>query len=230
MGPSDRLTEARQDARREAVPLVLLDAALLLALAGASRLRDWELLGARDWWLWLVVVAPLIALGAHLLAGIGGLGGESGRAVSRRLLIAVGAGNIVGLAVLLASLVSGVGGQLPGGQLLASAFVVVVTNILTFALAFWQLDGGGPVARALADVRATPDFQFPQDENPGLAEPGWEPRLPDYLYVALTNATAFSPTDVMPLSRRAKLLMALEATTSFMTLIVVAARAVNVLR
>ncbi len=74
-----------------------------------------------------------------------------------------------------------------------------------------------------------PDFQFPQDENPGLARPGWYPRLEDYVYVALTNGIAFSPTDAMPLTRWAKGLMALDAIISVGAVLLVAARAVNVL-
>ena len=73
------------------------------------------------------------------------------------------------------------------------------------------------------------DFQFPQMENPDVAAPGWRPRLLDYIYVSFTNATAFSPTDAMPLSRRAKSLMLVEAALSAMTILLVAARAVNVL-
>jgi hypothetical protein len=228
---AERLREARQDAHREAAALVVFDVVALVALAVLSRVNDWELLGQRVWWLWLVVAAPLLALTVRFRVGLGRLERESGRAFSIGLLIAVGAGNAVGVFALVASL-AGIGSaQHPsGGQLLASGFVVLLTNVVTFALAFWELDAGGPVRRALAERRRTPDFQFPQDENPELAAPDWEPRLLDYGYVALTNATAFSPTDVMPLSRRAKLLMAIESTVSITTVLVVAARAVNVLK
>ncbi len=74
------------------------------------------------------------------------------------------------------------------------------------------------------------DFQFPQQENPGLAAPAWHPRLFDYIYIAFTNAIAFSPTDAMPLSRRAKALMLMESASSALTVLLVAARAVNILR
>jgi len=86
-----------------------------------------------------------------------------------------------------------------------------------------------PVARALATALRKPDFQFPQDENVHLARDGWAPRLWDYFYVSLTNATAFSPTDAMPLTRPAKALMAAESTLSAITVLLVAARAVNIL-
>ena len=116
-----------------------------------------------------------------------------------------------------------------GTQLLASAAVVLVTNVLTFSLVFWELDSGGPVKRALAESRKEPDFQFPQDENPQLANPGWRPALFDFLYLSLTNSIAFSPTDAMPLTHRAKLFMGLEAGVSGVTVLVVAARAINIL-
>ena len=100
-----------------------------------------------------------------------------------------------------------------------------LTNIITFGLLFWQLDEGGPLVRAERG-RADPDFEFPQDAR-GRA--GWSPRLSDYLYVSLTNAIAVSPTDTMPLTRRAKGLMAVESLISYAVVILVVARAVNVL-
>src|SRR3989442_269443 len=86
----------------------------------------------------------------------------------------------------------------------------------------------GPVARFL-NPKALPDFQFPQMENPGLAPPGWRPGFVDYLYTSLTNATAFSPTDTMPLTQTAKLVMAVQAVAALVTVGLVVARAVNIL-
>jgi hypothetical protein len=116
-----------------------------------------------------------------------------------------------------------------GPQLLVSAVIVLVTNVITYALVFWEIDDGGPIARALAESREHPDFQFPQDENGELARPGWAPELVDYLYLSLTNSVAFSPTDAMPLTHPAKLFMGIEATISLLTVLVVGARAINVL-
>ena len=90
--------------------------------------------------------------------------------------------------------------SLSAGDLLAHGTVVWLTNIITFGLLFWQLDEGGPRLRAERG-RPDPDFEFPQDAVPRA---GWSPRLSDYLYVSLTNAIAVSPTDTMPLTRRAK--------------------------
>jgi hypothetical protein len=228
---AERLREAREDAHREAAPFAIVDFVALCVLAGLSNRNDWELLGSRTWWLWLVIAAPMLVLSVRFLVGIGDLERESGRAFSIGLLVLLAAGNLVGVFALVASLTGVGGGPRPtGGQLLASGFVVLLTNVVTFAFAFWEADNGGPVARAMAERRTTPDFQFPQDDNPDQARPGWEPRLVDYAYVALTNATAFSPTDTMPLTQRAKLLMAIESTISITTVLVVAARAVNVLK
>jgi uncharacterized membrane protein len=103
------------------------------------------------------------------------------------------------------------------------------TNMITFGLLFWEFDRGGPARRREPDPPPR-DFQFPQDENPTLAEPGWHPRLADYVYLSFTNAVAFSPTDVMPLTRRVKMMMLAEAAVSALTTLLVAARAVNILR
>ena len=227
----ERLREARRDAQREAAPFTGVNVCALVALAVVSRANGWELLGRGTWWLWLVVAAPLAALTLRFVVGLGRLERESGRAFSLALLAAVGIANGLGVVALVASL-AGVGAPRPpsGGQLLASGFVVLLTNVVTFALVFWELDMGGPIRRALTSGRRAPDFQFPQDENPELAAPDWEPRLLDYAYVALTNSSAFSATDVMPLSRQAKVLMALESMLAVATVLIVAARAVNVLK
>ena len=137
--------------------------------------------------------------------------------------------NVLGVGVLVASLLSQSGSQITGRQLLLSGGVVLFADAVAFGLAFWELDCGGPVARALSTAPRKPDFQFPQDENPGLARDNWSPRLWDYLYVSLTNSIAFSPTDAMPLTRTAKQLMAAESTLSVVTVLLVAARAVNTL-
>jgi hypothetical protein len=88
-----------------------------------------------------------------------------------------------------------------------------LVNVLLFALWFWQLDGGGPLARP-ACVPADRDFLFPQQTEPELMEKGWRPLFLDYLFVSFTNATAFSPTDTMPLSRWAKMLMLVQSAIS----------------
>ena len=116
-----------------------------------------------------------------------------------------------------------------GRPLLYGAVSVWLTNIIVYALWFWQLDRGGPLARARHHER-DPDFQFPQMMALDASTAGWTPEFFDYLYVALTNAAAFSPTDTMPLTRAAKALMSAESLVSIVTVGIVAARAVNILR
>jgi uncharacterized membrane protein len=112
--------------------------------------------------------------------------------------------------------------------LLAAGAGIWLTTVLTFALVFWELDRGGPAARA-AGTHEHPDLVFAQMQTPGLAPADWEPRFGDYLYLAFTNATAFSPTDVLPLTHKAKAAMAAESTITLVVVLLVLARAVNVL-
>ncbi len=111
-------------------------------------------------------------------------------------------------------------------SLLSSSLAIWVTNVLTFSLLYWQIDRGGPSARA-GGATTKPDWLFPQAAAPEVALPDWQPLFLDYLFLGYNTATAFSPTDVLPLTRRAKTLMMLESTISLLTLVIVAARAVN---
>ncbi len=116
-----------------------------------------------------------------------------------------------------------------GRQLILSAFVIYLTNIIIFGLWYWELDGGGPGGRGTH--RPPVDFLFPQMNTPAIIteQPNWQPTFMDYLFVSITNGTAFSPTDAMPLTHRAKLLMAIQAIVSLGTVALVAARAINIL-
>ena len=115
------------------------------------------------------------------------------------------------------------------GRLLVAGGAVWLTNVIVFALAYWEFDRGGPAVRA-SGRKQYPDFLFAQMQSPELAPPDWEPSFTDYLYLAFTNATAFSPTDVLPLSRWAKLLMLFQSAVAVIILVLVVARAVNVLQ
>jgi len=226
----DRLHAAVREARDDAAPFALAAAVILLGLALVSLHAHWELLGHRLWWIWLLLAAPYVLLSATLLFMLGRLvRHDRRREIVIALLGLVWVFNVLGVAVLVISLVSHSAIHITGQQLLLSGGVVWLTNVIAFGLAFWELDSGGPVARALATATSKPDFQFPQNENPQLAREGWAPRLMDYFYVSLTNAMAFSPTDAMPLTRLAKSLMAAESTLSAITVLLVAARAVNIL-
>ena len=133
------------------------------------------------------------------------------------------------------------GGAKKGSSLLLAALQVWLTNIIAFALLYWELDRGGPVLRAKAkrDELPAADFRFSQDENDDTAAEvacrsskvsDWRPRFVDYLYLSTTNSTAFSPTDTMPLSPRAKLLMSLESVEALLVSILVIARGVSLLK
>ena len=116
------------------------------------------------------------------------------------------------------------------GQLLVTGGGIWLTNVIVFALWYWEFDRGGPVSRALA-TKPYPDFQFVQMVSPPEMVPShWEPAFADYLYLAFTNAAAFSPTDVMPLSRWAKMAMTAQSLISIVTVALVVARAVNILQ
>jgi uncharacterized membrane protein len=116
-----------------------------------------------------------------------------------------------------------------GRNLIYSAIAVWMTNVIVYGLWFWEIDRGGPHRRA-GGTDAWPDFQFPQMENPQLAPPDWRPSFTDYLYTSFANGTSFAPADAMPLTLKAKALFLSESLVSLVTIAVVAARAVNILR
>jgi uncharacterized membrane protein len=113
--------------------------------------------------------------------------------------------------------------------LLLAGGSIYLTNVVVFALWYWDLDRGGPGARAEAR-NPHPDFLFPQMSDPKYAPAHWHPTFFDYLYISITNASAFSPTDAMPLSRWAKGMMTLQSLTSLLTVGLVIARAVNIIK
>lgn len=114
-------------------------------------------------------------------------------------------------------------------ELLGASSAVWAITVIACALLYFELDGGGAAARA-ERVPRSPDLAFPQQLNPEVSPEGWRPRFVDYLYLGLTNATAFSPTDVMPLVPWAKAIMSIQAVTSLVITGLVVARAVNVLQ
>jgi hypothetical protein len=157
------------------------------------------------------------------------------RTLAVTVVLLIAAANLLALGILLHLLITTSKG---GGELLVAAFQVWATNVIVFALAFWELDRGGPVVRHLEKRDRLPlaEFRFSQDEDRdtvnevhrGAAEvSGWMPTFLDYFYVSLTNSSAFSPTDCMPLSHRAKLLMGTEATAALVTSVVVIAKGVG---
>ena len=222
-------SEAHVEARREAAPAVALALALLVFLALVSEHEGWHLLHRVPWWAWLVLALPEIVLIVDFTIRETGAGGMRSRRVALVFLGLLVAGNVLALFILVAGLVTTSTRDLGGGELLLTAFVIWTTNVIVFGIWFWEVDLGGPITRATLGGHDKPDFQFPQDENPELKRDGWYPKLWDYLYVSLTNSIAFSPTDAMPLTRHAKLLMGMESAISVVSVLLVAARAVNVL-
>ena len=216
---------ARREARTEAVLVLGIDVALLAGLAVVDKAKGWQIIDL-PWWAWLLVAAPSVLLMLLLLvAPAAELSPGRVRDAGVALLGLLVAADAIAVGVLLAALAGSKAGSLSAGDLLAHGTVVWLSNIITFGLLFWTLDEGGPRMRA-EHGRSDPDFQFPQDAG---RRPGWTPRLSDYLYVSLTNAIAVSPTDTMPLTRRAKGLMAVESLISYAVVILVVSRAVNVL-
>lgn len=150
------------------------------------------------------------------------------RGASLALIGIITVANTFSAFTLVRELINGTAGD-NAGPLLATGAAIWGTNIIVFALWYWELDRGGPVARALAHS-PHPDFLFTQMQAPEVAPPDWEPAFLDYLYLSFTNATAFSPTDVMPLARWAKMMMLVQSAVSMVAVALVIARAVNILK
>lgn len=210
------------ESRLEAAPAVLLVLALQVLLSMVSLGQGWTL-WVLPWWTWLIPIAPELVLIVLFLTP------PRRRGEALALLAVVGVTNALAMVALIGSVTSG--HETSGGQLLFKGAVVWATNVIAFGLGFWELDGGGPAAR-LRDPSGWRDFQFPQMENPRLVSEGedWQPHLIDYLYLSFTNSMAWSPTDAMPLSKAAKGLMGAGAAVSALTVLLVAARAVNIFR
>lgn len=179
---------------------------------------------------------PLVALELLLLAVLTWLNPlrltnatRLGRYATWVLLAAITLDNTLSAVLLDIRILSGVVSN-KAAVLLGSGGAIFVTNIIVFGIWYWELDRGGPFARR-AGEQPYPDFMFPQmdPDTAKLVKPGWRPTFVDYLYVSLTNAMAFSPTDTMPLARWAKGMMAVQSLVAVTTVALVIARAVNVL-
>ena len=153
---------------------------------------------------------------------------EERRRLRRTALVLVGllvAAALWATAVLVSDLIRGVGAANDASELLAEGAIVWLGNNLAFALLYWLMDGGGPNTRLQREGPV--DLAFTQHMSPELAPAGWRPVFLDYLHLGFTNATAFSPTDVMPLTHRAKYAMVLQSTLALALFGLVVARAVN---
>lgn len=158
--------------------------------------------------------------------------GDDRRSIKLRTVAIVLVGLLLGGAfwatiILVDHIVTGNAQTDNGARLLASGGLVWLGNVLSFSLLYWVMDSGGPRSR-LAGEHPYPDFAFPQMQASELAPPGWRTIFVDYLYLGFCTSTAFSPTDVLPLARWAKLAMAVQSAVSLAVLGLVIARAVNV--
>ena len=178
------------------------------------------------WVSYLYVIVCLVPMAAVSLTG----GRARWRYVERIIIQLFFVLTLVSAMALLRALILAMiyGSGISGLQLLTSSVAVWVINILTFSLLYWQIDRGGPEAR-LEHTHSVPDFLFAQAGTSGDLTTEWRPTFVDYLFLGYSTATAFSATDVAPLTGRAKLLMMLESTISLATIVVVASRAINIL-
>lgn len=186
-------------------------------------------LSLRPIWLYPTIAGILMLASVAVYIPSRSEPGRALRALSLGLVAVLVIANMVSLVLLVRGVF--VGSKLsPTGLLLAGAALWIV-NVAVFTLVYWELDGGGPEARA-DGYRDYPDLVFPQQQQDqqGLAPPDWKPTFPDYLFVSLTSATAFSPTDTMPYSKWAKLVMGVESVLAFVIAAMVVARAINIAR
>lgn len=180
---------------------------------------------------WLLPSIEAVVLVALLVANPARISRRSPalRAASLTVIALASLANAWSAVQLVSAIVAGTAPE-TAVRLLVTGGTVWLTNVIVFALWYWELDRGGPAARAQGEAGDRPDFLFPQMATGGVAPADWEPGFVDYLYVSFTNATAFSPTDTMPLSRWAKLTMLLQSAVSLATVALVVARAINILK
>ena len=178
---------------------------------------------------WLLPLIEAVLLVTVIAADPGKINRRSRwlRAVSIVLVAVLVLGALLATAQLIDDLVHGGPETNSASELLQAGSIVWVSNNIAFALLYWELDGGGSAARA-HHLPTHADFAFPQQLNPTIASLDWRPRFIDYLYLGFTNATAFSPTDTMPLAPWAKIAMMAQSLVSLAILGLVIARAVNV--
>ncbi len=179
---------------------------------------------------WLLPTVELVVLAMLVIVGPTHLDEEAKdlRIVALTLIAVVAAADGTTLGLLMHHLLRA-GDSIKGRTLIFSAVGVWFTAVVAFALLYWEIDRGGPIARC-RDDHAAPDFLFTQMGNPTTTREPWTPRFLDYLYMSVTNSTAFSPTDTLPLTLRAKALMSFQSLAQLATVVVVGARAVNILK
>ncbi len=193
---------------------------LLAALPGRIKLFP-------SWAAFVLGIVMLVPTAGTAVTGGKGWWERLERTTTLFICLAGGIGTLANLAKMMNAMVHRPA-AVSGLQLLASSIGVWVSNVLAFSLLYWQIDRGGPGARENRENRK-PDWLFPQQGVPEDAPLDWRPTFVDYLFLGFSTATAFSPTDALPLTSRAKMLMMLESMISLVTIVVVASRAINIL-
>jgi hypothetical protein len=179
------------------------------------------------WVSYLAALAVLVPMGGVALTA----GNTLWLAMERTIIILLASAYVANTIAELADMIGAITLHPSGNNafsLLSSSVAIWVANVLTFSLLYWQIDRGGPYARA-SKSSAKPDWVFPQPATPEDLPPDWRPLFLDYLYLGYNTATAFSPTDALPLTRRAKMFMMIESTISLLTMVIILAHAINVL-
>jgi hypothetical protein len=204
-------------------PVALAILAVLFVLAVLpERIRLFPI-----WLPYVVGIAVLVPMAAVALTAGKASWLRVERTITLLFFVVAGVGTLANLVNLIGAMVRRPA-EIGGMQLLTSSIGVWVTNVLMFSLLYWQIDRGGPGARA-NKASTKPDWLFPQTGAGKDVPPDWRPTFVDYLFLGFSTATAFSPTDALPLTSRAKMLMMLESTISLVTIVVVASRAINIL-
>jgi len=179
---------------------------------------------------WAFPVLELVLLVVLMIRDPGRIDerGPAARRATIALIAVMTVATVAGIAVLVVDIIDTNINTVDANALLGRGAALWVTNVITFSFWFWMFDRGGPAERA-ARSSVAPSFAFPEDATPELAPANWMPRYHDYLYLSFTNATAFSPTDTLPVQPWAKMAMMAESVLSLVTAIMVIARAINVL-
>jgi hypothetical protein len=179
---------------------------------------------------WVFRLVAITVLGVMVAVGVT-KGNALWLGIERTMIIVIAGVYVANTIAELADLIGVITLHPSGGNafsLISSSVAIWVVNVLTFSLLYWQIDRGGPYARA-SKSSAKPDWVFPQPATPEDLPPDWRPLFLDYLYLGYNTATAFSPTDALPLTHRAKMLMMIESTISLLTSVIVLSRAINIL-
>ena len=201
------------------VVLIIAVIQILLPDAATSGVPDAVTIGPN----WLIPAIEIVGAPAVLyLLGATGTPSRRLRVASIAYLVFLVFASVLNASLLFITMLRG--GVSNGRDLLFAGFGVLIINVLSFGVIYWFMDGGGPEIRHKGHVKNW-DFQFPQQAS----DMKWTPELPDYLYTAYTNIIAFSPTDTMPLTHRAKLLFTIQSAVSLVTITVVLSAAINLI-